>query len=300
MTLIEDSGQPAIVRASAIARLARQPGPAQTDTLSRALNDHHALVREAAVSALAQADAAMRVRYLPRMLSDPSRTVRIAAARALADLPAREMPPEAGAPLAKALDEYIATQRYNADRPEAHVALGTLYAQRGDMDSAGAAFRTATELDPRFVPAYVNWADAHRASGREADAEQVLRAALEANPRNATLLHALGLNLVRQGQRAQGLRALGDAARLEPASARYAYVYGVGLHDAGQPRRAIQVLEAALERHPNDRDLLYALAGYQRDAGRLDRALVHARRLATLEPADASIRAFIAELERRR
>jgi Flp pilus assembly protein TadD len=166
------------------------------------------------------------------------------------------------------------------------------------MDSAAAAFHTATQLDPTFVPAYVNWADAHRSGGREPAAEQVLRSGLRANPGNATLLHALGLSLVRQGRRAEGLRALGEAARRACERA-LAYVYGVGLHDAGQSR-AIQVLEAALERHPNDRELLYALAGYQRGAGQLGRALSHARRLATLEPADASIRAFIAELETRR
>jgi Flp pilus assembly protein TadD len=52
-----------------------------------------------------------------------------------------------------------------------------------------------------------------------------------------------------------------------------------------------------VQRHPADRDLLLALALFERDAGRRERALVHARRLAALEPGSAEARRLVAELE---
>ena len=84
LTLIEDKAQPAIVRASAIARLGRCMTPVISDAVARALNDPDPSVRLAAVEALANADPPTRQRYLPRMLADPVRAVRIEAARALA------------------------------------------------------------------------------------------------------------------------------------------------------------------------------------------------------------------------
>jgi Flp pilus assembly protein TadD len=56
------------------------------------------------------------------------------------------------------------------------------------------------------------------------------------------------------------------------------------------------VLEKALAREPYHRDVLYALAVYERDGGDAGAALAHARRLAELEPRDATVQALLAEL----
>ena len=84
LTLIDDKTQPAIVRASAIARLGRWMTPSMVPAVTRGLNDPDAVVRLASVEALATTDPATRQRYLTRMLGDPVRAVRIEAARALA------------------------------------------------------------------------------------------------------------------------------------------------------------------------------------------------------------------------
>lgn len=49
-------------------------------------------------------------------------------------------------------------QEVNAERPEAQVNLGTLYADQGRAQDAEAAYRKAIRLQPRFVPAYVKMA----------------------------------------------------------------------------------------------------------------------------------------------
>ena len=284
VSLARDRSQPAIVRASALSRLGRWLDPGAVDALAWSLNDPEAIVRLAAVEALANADAATRLGFLPRMLSDPARAVRVEAARALAGEAEAGLPPGERTAFARALEEYVAVQRYNADRPEGRLNLGNLYAVRNEPERALAEYRKALEIDPTFVAAYANLADLHRALGREDEAEAALRQGLAKQPRAAALHHALGLGLVRQKKSAEALRELGEAVRLDPADARYAYVWAVALNDAGRPQEAAQALESALARNPYDRDLLMALAQYAAQANRREAAADYAKRLVALDP----------------
>jgi Tfp pilus assembly protein PilF len=65
-----------------------------------------------------------------------------------------------------ATDEYIAAQELNAERPEAHLNLGLLYARENNLDRADAELKTALSLDPAFAPAAVNLADLYRGEQR--------------------------------------------------------------------------------------------------------------------------------------
>jgi Flp pilus assembly protein TadD len=242
------------------------------------------MVRLAAVEALATADALTRTRYLPALLEDPVRTVRTESARALADIPAPHLPERQQRAFDKALAEYVAVQTYNADRPDAHVNLGNLRAQRGDADGAVAEYRIALALDPTFVPAYANLADLHRARNADRDTEALLREGLRRNPRAAVLHHALGLSLVRSKQVPESLRELGEAAKLEPDNARFAYVLAVALNGAGQGRTALGILDSALKKNRYDRDLLSALAHFQLQSGNRALALSYAKQLRELDP----------------
>ena len=265
LDLAEDRTLAPLVRASAIARAARFPEAAEANAVARALGDRDALVRSAAAEALGNARAATRANRLTGMLGDPVRLVRMAAARALAGEPEGFLPAGARNGFTAALDEWIAAQRFNADRPESLTNLGTLYLERGEIDEATSSFNQAMKLDPTFIQASANLADVHRARGDEAGAEQVLRDALTRNPDAAALHHALGLSLIRQGRTADALVALEKARRLAPEDPRFAFVYAVALHDTGNAGAAISNLREALNRHPYDRDMLAALAAYERE-----------------------------------
>jgi len=295
--LVRSREQPPIVRASALLRLARQLDPEAIDALSGALGDPEPLVRGAAAEAAADLDPTLRKRLLSRVLGDPVRTVRIQAARALASLPPAGLSGAERAALEKGVAEWIAVQTFNADRPESHTNLGSLYAERGDSEQALAEYAKALELDPHFTPAVVNRADLFRALGREAEAEATLREAITRSPQDAVLHHGLGLSLVRQNRREEGLRELGRSVRLAPTDARVAYVYAVALHDLGRTQEAARALESALRASPNDRDLLFALASFLQAAGETERALPAARRLLELEPQDPRARNLLARLE---
>jgi len=295
--IADDPAQPAIVRASALQRLGRFPSQATLPTTRNALNDPDPIVRSAAVNALAGVDAATRVQLLARLLADPARLVRMDAARELAGETEARLSADDRARFASALDEYVAAQRFNADRPEAQTALGTLEATRGRDAEAVAAYRKALALDPTYVQAALNLADLYRAVAREDEAERTLREALKRSPRSAPVRHALGLALVRQKRTDAALAELATAAKLAPEDARFAYVYGVALYDTGKRAEAMKVLRSALARHPYDREILFALATYERAGGDAVRARERARLLRELEPENRDYARLAQQLE---
>ena len=220
------------------------------------------------------------------------------ASKPLARWPASEdsLTAEQRAAWQRAADEYLATLGYTADRPEARVALGSFQSRLRQHDAAQAAFAQAIALDPAFVPAYLNAADDLRAQKRDAEARQLLQQGLAHAPKDAALHYALGLTLVRLGERPAAVSALERAVQLAPGEPRYTYVYAVALNSTGRAREAIAVLERAAQRWPANRDVVTALATLQRDAGQRDAARRTAARLATEFPNDPEVNALVQQL----
>ncbi len=291
--IANDLAMPPIARASAIERLAQTSSDASS--AQRAARDTQPLLRLAAVHLAEALPPQEQSRLLAPLLSDPLRVVRIEAARVLAGLQ-QTLTAEQRAAWQKASDEYLATLRYTADRPEARTALGSFQARLGKHDEAQVAFAQALELDPNFVPAYLNAADAWRVQGRDDEARATLSKGLARAPRDASLHHALGLTLVRLGDHKLALQELERAAQLAPAEPRYTYVYAVALHSARRPAEAIKLLERAVARWPNSRDMLIALATMQRDAGQPEAARLTATKLAQAFPNDPEVSALVRQL----
>jgi tetratricopeptide (TPR) repeat protein len=256
-----DRGQPAIVRASALDRLAASDST-ELPELTAQLSDPSPFVRRSAVAALAHLDPSMRLRFVPALLADPIRAVRIQAAISLADIGDRSLSGGDRTNFEHAFDDFVGEAQFNADRPEAQANLGQALIQRGRVEPAIAAFREAIRLDRTFFPAYANLADAYRMQGNEADAERTLRDGIAVNPASAALHHSLGLALVRQHRLGDALPELARAVALDPAEPRYSYVYAVGLHGNGLRAEAIRVLRSSATRHPDDPDTRQALAEY--------------------------------------
>lgn len=239
-----------IVRATELAR-ADPASPGFVARVAAALGDSNPMVRRAALAALSRADAAIRLQLAPPLLKDPIRTVRTEAVLCLLDLADRSLSGQARAGFDAAFDEFLAEHRFNADRPESQTALGTAWLTRGRADLAIPALEEAIRLDPTFVPAYVNLADAQQTAGNESAVERVLRDGLRAAPGTAALHHALGLALVRQKRMPEAMTALAEAARREPETVRFTYTYIVALYDTGKRADALALLRAARRRHPD-------------------------------------------------
>jgi predicted CXXCH cytochrome family protein len=274
-----NAAQPSIARATALADLDPSASPVSIETLATALRATDPLLRFGALQALARAPLETRVPLAAPLLSDPIRIVRNEAVNVLAPIPAERLNAEQRAAFDRAGAEYVQTQRYNADRAESRVNLGTYYALRGDIHDAEEEFRAALTLDPAYVPAYVNLADLYRATGHDADGEKTLREGIKRVPGNAALHHAIGLALVRLQRSDEALAELQRAVTLDPENTRFAYVYAVALHSKGDTEAAITTLETALAKHPDDPEMLQALAAFHAERGDADAAQNYMKRL---------------------
>ncbi len=148
--LAKDVARPAIVRATALAELARFPGPQLESAVAAGAGDPEPLVRYAAALALEGLPADLRVRAAGVLLDDPVLGVRAEAARWLAGASPDLMTAAQASALARAVDDFRATLAVNADRPEAQLNRGNLEQALGRNAEAESAYRVATELDPEL------------------------------------------------------------------------------------------------------------------------------------------------------
>lgn len=280
-----DASQPAIVRATVLARLDAMRGRANAEALVAATRDPDPLVRLGALEGLANGEADARLRGAAALLDDARRAVRFEAVRVLAPVVGSLSKP-AQAAFARESAQYVASLRRDADRPEARTQLGVFLAEGGDADGARRELEAALALEPAFEAAHVNLADLERALGRDEAALAVLDAGLARLPESAALHHARGLARIRVGRAEEALADLARAVALAPASSRFAYVQAVALESTGDREEAIALLERVAKAHPGDGAVREALVGYLEAAGRLDASKAHRAALARIAESD--------------
>jgi tetratricopeptide (TPR) repeat protein len=178
--LAGDPARPAIVRASALELLGGYDGETSVAALRTALGDSDPLVRFAGVNFLREADRGRLTDQLAPLLHDPLRAVRMTAAARLAALPGAGA--HLGPSYARALDEYVASQRYTSDLPSGPFNLGNLYASQGRQADAERAYRRSLAIDDQGVPAQLNLAMLLAGEGRTTEALAILRALVDAHP----------------------------------------------------------------------------------------------------------------------
>jgi tetratricopeptide (TPR) repeat protein len=298
VALADDTSQPPIARATAVRELAPWLTSRSLPSVERAARDADPLLRLAAAE-VAQSIAPERgVALAAPLLRDPLRAVRITSARALAVVPATLLSASDQLALADALAEWRASQLANGDRPEAHVSLGALFAQKGEDEAARREYETALHLGPWFVPAYLNLADLERSEGRDAAAGEWLEKALALAPKSADVHLAMGLLRVREGRLEDAEQELQLAANLAPEDAHLAVVYAMALQARGRAPEALALLDAMHRRRPGEREPLFGIATIAREAGEPGRARQAAHDLLALVPEDPGAQALVRELDR--
>jgi predicted CXXCH cytochrome family protein len=297
-SVVADRNTPAIVRASALSELGTRVTPATLDLARTALTDPDPMVRIGALDMLENAPPEQKWSIASPSLADPIRSVRIRSVSVLADVPSAQLSANDRGRFDRAAEEFIAAQKFNADRPEARSTLGAFYARRGRNGEAEAEYKAALRLSPQFTGASINLADLYRQTGREDAGEKVLRASITAVPDDGGLHYALGLSLVRLKRLDEALVELRRAADLDSHNARYAYIYGVALHSTGRRQDAIAYLRESLIGHPDNRDIIMAIVSFSREAGDTATALQYAEQAIKIAPDDPTIRTLVEQLKR--
>ena len=212
--LINDDTQPAIARATAVALLPRYLSQSSAPVLQAAAHDEQPLVGLGLAGALDAIPEQYRHVFAVPLLYDDMRNTRALAAEALAGNAAlKDLPVDVRTKHRSALDEYVSSQSYNADRPESLVNLAGVFAQQNEAQKAQQYYRNAIALAPYYTPAYINLADLYRNRGDDAAGKKVLQSALPRVRDKAPVHHALGLLFVRQQKMTEALDQLRLAAK---------------------------------------------------------------------------------------
>jgi predicted CXXCH cytochrome family protein len=186
---IRNRETPGIARATAL-RAVAETGTLTAEDASLLLKDDDPLVRAAAAGAIRHIPAAERAGLLTPLLSNPLRSVRQTAAIEIAGAGVAALPAADDATFRAALQDYLDSRLANADTPEGHMAIGGMALSRRKWEDAEAAFRTATEMDPQLVQAWLVLSQIREARGDAAGTEAALTAAVAASPENVELLLA--------------------------------------------------------------------------------------------------------------
>src|SRR5262249_21746633 len=101
-------------------------------------------------------------RSLRRCLPIPIAACASTLRRCLPRVRPQARPPADREPFERVAAEFVAAQRFNADRPEARSTLGNFYARRGLSADAEAEYKSALRLSPQYGPAAINLADLYR------------------------------------------------------------------------------------------------------------------------------------------
>lgn len=297
--IARDKRQPGIVRATAVDLLRNYAYPRLPDLLDAIYIDEDPMIRAEVANLLEVVEPRMRIKYAVRLVNDPVRVVRMNAARALVEIPENLFQPADYQAFQSALDEYLAAQHYNTDRPEGRVNLGTLYISLNQPDKAERYLKSAIDIGAALAQPYVNLADLYRIQQRDKEGEEILRLGIKQSENPAPVHHALGLLLVREQRTDEALKELETATRLAPGEARYSYVYGVALQSVKGHAAAIAYLKKAHKRHPADLNILFGLASFSLENGDLKAAADYANQLLILAPQHQGAQQLVDALERR-
>ena len=306
IALAGDEEQAIIVRATALHELAAYRSPLSLRAMVAVLDHEDPLLRVTAaegLSALIPRNASeqlvrAKAAWLAPLLRDPLRAVRVEAARAIAEVPAGFLGADQYRDFQVALEEFKRRQAALSDRPGAHLNLGVLYSNLGDVGLAESSYRKAIEMDPRFLPARFNLANLLNGQQRNAEAEMQLRGILAVDASQGDAYFSLGLLLAEMDRLDEAADSLAEAARLLPGRARIHYNHSLVLQHLKRFGEAEQALLRAGEGAPGDPDIVNALVVFYVQQGEWKRALPHARRLVELMPGARGPREMLARIER--
>jgi tetratricopeptide (TPR) repeat protein len=133
-------------------------------------------------------------------------------------------------------------------------------------------------------------------SGRLQDAEELLRAALRAAPRDPETLHQTGIMAFQKGELAEAAELIELAIAARPDTSLYLRNICSIYERLGRNDEAIAAGVRAVQLDPLDSNAMHNLSVVHQRLLRLDEAIGYARRAIALDPASASPHLALAEL----
>ncbi len=189
-----------------------------------------------------------------------------------------------------ALESTEAALAQEPDNPRVHFFAGQIYFRAGRYPRAEEAFLRSLALDPYLTDAHNYLGAVYQESGRPADAEKHYRAALEdpAYPTPEKACLNLGMLYGTQGRDEEALQMLRRAVEYDPKNHQAQFEQAVVLERLGRLDQAIRLYEVARPGYRNSGRYFYRLATAYVKAGRLNEARENLRLCLGVAPGSES------------
>ena len=276
------SGTSDITKATLTTYLGNYPSKQTYMTTLQMLRDSNPMVRRSALIALEAFPPQMRIKETFKMLYDPIKVVRIEAVSTLLSISLGSLDEKRKKIYEKVLLEYRKTLDFTAERPETQLSIARFHESQGDLDKAEQSYKEALRLQPRFVPAYINYSHFLQRQGKEQASKQILDKGIKIVPNIAILHHTLGLWFIRAKEPNKGELLLKKAMELDRKNGRFAYVYAISVGEKN-PQKAIEILQKSYTSHQGDISIVSALAYYYKQIGDKDKSLVFEKKASALQ-----------------
>jgi tetratricopeptide (TPR) repeat protein len=174
--------------------------------------------------------------------------------------------------------------------PAAPSAAGAILAEaqaaleRGDLQAAEKAYRSAAEADPKSADAQVGLGNVLVQMGRPIEAEQALLAALRLDPNRAAAHTNLGVVYYQQGEMEKAAKAFSDALSLDDADAATTYLLAAVRLQQNDLPGAEKLLLKAQKLDPNLPEVYYGLGVLHRLKGEREQAIMAFRKYLAIGP----------------
>jgi Flp pilus assembly protein TadD len=185
-------------------------------------------------------------------ISGADRTLQARAYRALAQLHLSDP--------TRAIADLIEALKLSPETPDDAAMAAELTESQGDAAATEKAYAHASQMAPANIDVAVGYARILNNLRKSADAEAVLKAALENHPGNHTLLAELASEQLLNGQTEAALPTLSQLHDAEPSNGAIASLLAHAYTASGSPDRAYALYETQLEANPEDVTLLSGMA----------------------------------------
>lgn len=286
-----------VVANSMIRLLNNYPDASKAEVLIDALNNKSELVRSSAAYALGGILTDTVKEALLKACQDDIRLVRIQAANAILTFPEDDFTAGQKTIIAGAEKEYVTSMTSRPDNWSNHYNLGLYHQNKGDAQAALSAYETAARLYPESVLPLINSSVLYSYIGNPEKAEENLKKVLDYEPGNEAANLNLGLLLAEQGRMDEAEQALKAALEANPddqpvAAKNLSVIVGQKGDFAG----AVKYAELALKARPDNPEYAYTLAFYQLQNGQKAKAINTLNKVIETHPLYLDARQFLADI----
>lgn len=184
--------------------------------------------------------------------------------------------------------------------PYFYVLLGNIRMMQNELSRADEAYGEALKLEPENVRALQGASAVQIRNGNWAQAEDMLRRAVQRAPEEGAIFFNLGIVLEQLGRIDEALESFRAAVEREPSSAQANLRLGMLLGRTGKLDEAERALRSAALHDPKSFDIWLAVAAVEQQRGNLSSAETALARAAALDGERPALYASRAVLESKR